>query len=50
MRILFSNGHIRRKYVSKMKINDVLDQAKFSVNPFCSDCRHDSSSARVDLN
>ena len=31
-----------------MKINDVLDQAQFSVNPFYTDCRHDSDSARVD--
>ena len=34
MRILFLNGHIRWNNVSKLKINDVLDQAWFPENPF----------------
>ena len=50
MRILSSNGRIRRENVTKIKINDVLDQAKFLLDPFCIDCQHDSDSARVDLN
>ena len=36
--------------MAKLKINGALDRAWFSVDPSCTDCRHDSDSARVDLN
>ena len=50
--MLSSISYIRLRKVTNKKINDMLNPALFSAKPVwgCTDCLHDSSSVRADLN